>query len=109
MFFSVTHIKFEQDFSKGPQEDEQKILELRRLAERVRSKFKVCAAATYREGAQGSLGIAITALGSEEEKLSRLLDTIVDFCEQSGFGRVQDELSLVEDIDILDENDGVSL
>jgi uncharacterized protein YlxP (DUF503 family) len=103
LFFALTHIKFEENFQKDSRQNELRILELKRLAEKVRSRFKVCAKATFDLSSQEPIGIAVTALGAEEEKLSKLLDSIVEFCEQSGFGRVQDELSWIDSIDILEE------
>lgn len=108
MFFAVSHIKFEEDFQKDSRQDEIRVLELKRLAEKIRSRFKVCAMATFQPSSQEPIGIAVTALGSDEEKLSKLLDGIVDFCEQSGFGRVQDELSWVESIDALEDQSSLT-
>jgi uncharacterized protein YlxP (DUF503 family) len=75
--------------------------DLHTLVERIRGKFKVCAAAISGEDVGEGASLAVTALGSSEEKLSRTLDAIVDFCEESGFGRIASEEALLDHIDAL--------
>lgn len=95
MYFAIVKITFE-DEPNG----ENAGRDLHTLTEKLRSKFKVCAAAV------GDGGVAITALASTEEKLTRTLDAVVDFCEESGFGRVASEEALLDHIDALAELSG---
>lgn len=109
MYFALTHIKFEEDYEKESRRRDQRILEIKRLADRVRGQFKVCAMVTFHPNSEEPLGIAVAALGTQDEKLSKLLDSIVEFCEKSGYARVQEELALIDSIDILDQQDEVNL
>ena len=73
---------------------------LRSLVEKLRSRFKVCAAVCDGDGDDGS-SIAIAALGSSSERLSQTLDAITEFCEGAGFGRIEAEQSLMDDLDAI--------
>ncbi len=94
VYFAVIKLTFEQ----GPEtKDDRKAL--RNLAEKIRARFKVCAAACGEDGDAGSTSIAVAALGSSEERLTHTLDAITEFCEASGFGRVESEQALLDHID----------
>lgn len=98
MYFAVVKLTFESG-PAGPRDRK----ELHSLAEKLRSRFKVCAAACSNEEDDGSSSLALTALGSSEEKLSGILDAIGEFCESSGFGRVASETALMDDIEALQD------
>lgn len=76
--------------------------ELKALAEKLRARFKICCApCASQEGDAASL--AVTALAPTENQLSRMLDDIADFCETSGFGRIEGESTLLDDIESIAE------
>lgn len=97
MHFAVMKLSFEADTSIRSQDADR---ELKNLAEKVRARFKVSAAAIL-DDASGLPGIAVAALGSNSEKLSQTLDAIVSFCEQAGLGRIDHEDSILDDIDAI--------
>ena len=94
MYFAVVKISFESATDPG---FDRKAL--RSLSEKIRARFKVCAAAAEAED-MGTI-LAIAALGSSEERLTNTLDAISEFCEASGFGRVASEQTLMDHIDTL--------
>ena len=96
MYFAVVKLCFE---SSADQAVDRKALH--GLAEKLRARFKVCAAACEGEGDATISALAITALGSSEERLSHTLDGISEYCEASGFGRIESEQTLMDHIDAL--------
>lgn len=94
-------LNFESNLARRTQDGDR---DLKNLAEKIRSRFRVNAAAILSDHS-GSDAIAIAALGSSAEKLSQLLDAIVDFCEQSGLGRIDNEETLLDHIDAIAEYD----
>ncbi len=97
----MSHIYIESESAKG----QDLTTDLKRLAEKIRGRFKVCAACTSGNQRSEAHGIAIAALGAEEEKLSRLIDSIVAFCEQSGIGRVTNEEALIDHIEHINQSE----
>lgn len=95
MYFAVVKLQFEDE---GGRDKDRK--DLRNLADKIRSKFKVAAAVSEGEGGEG---LAVAALASSEERLTQTLDAISDYCENSGFGRIGSELALLDHIDTLAE------
>ena len=94
MYFAVSKLTF----SAQPRlEDDAQAF--RALAEKIRSRFKVCAA--FYQTDAGDFCLAVTALGSTTERLSQTLDRISTFCEDAGFGRVESEEALLDHIDHL--------
>jgi uncharacterized protein YlxP (DUF503 family) len=96
MYFAVVKLSFE-DVSSSSADVRR---DLHGLVEKLRSRFKVCAAA-IEEG--DATAIAVTALGSSEARLTQTLDAITDFCETSGFGRLDSEQTLMDHIDAVCE------
>ena len=96
MYFAVSKLIFSTQ--PGLVDDAQAF---RALAEKIRTRFKVCAAFYQRD--TGDSCLAITALGSTAERLGQTLDKIASFCEDSGFGRVESEEALLDHIDHLAE------
>lgn len=93
MYFAVMKISFEDEQS----EPDKKAL--RSLAESLRSRFKVCAAVIDGD----SSAIAITALGSSEERLDQTLDGLTEFCENAGLGRIANDATLLDHIDAISD------
>jgi uncharacterized protein YlxP (DUF503 family) len=94
MYFAVVKLSFE-----AATDSSQDRKDLRQLTEKIRARFKVCAAACN-DDPEGT-AIAITALGSSEERLSHTLDAIAEFCETSGYGRILSEQTLMDHLDAL--------
>ena len=102
MYFAVVKLSFE----KGPETTEDKKA-LRSLVEKLRARFKVCAAACEDEPS-GQAAVAVTALASSEERLTHTLDAITEFCETSGFGRIESEQALLDHLDSLADFESAS-
>lgn len=100
MYFAVMKVAFDEEGRPAIDDGGR---ELKALAEKIRSRFKVVAAATNSDQHGSGDAIAIAALASTEEKLSRTLDAIVTFCEQAGFGRIISEDTLFDHIDAITE------
>lgn len=97
MYFCVSKLVFEFD-ARLHQDDR----DLKALAEKIRKRFKVSARpAALTETGEASLAIA--AVDRSQEKLSRMMDEISELCEQSGFGRVDHELSLMDHFDNIED------
>jgi uncharacterized protein YlxP (DUF503 family) len=94
MYFAVVKLTFEE--GTGSAEDRKA---LRSLVEKLRARFKVCAAVCLEEEAAGAASVAVTALGSTAERLTETLDALTEFCETSGFGRIDSEQTLMDHID----------
>lgn len=99
MYFAVAKFTFEQT-GKGLSDDRK---ELRNLVEKIRSRFRVSCAIVSDEESNGESAIAVAALASSEEALSRNLDSIAEFCETAGFGRVESEQTLLDHIDAIED------
>jgi hypothetical protein len=93
MYFAVMKLSFEDESA----EPDQKAL--RSLVESLRSRFKVTAAVI--EGQTSA--IAVTALGSSEERLNQTLDALTEFCENAGMGRIESDATLLDHIDAISE------
>ena len=96
MYFAVLKLTFETE--PGHEADLQA---LRSLTEKLRSRFKVCAAVCTADA--GATSLAITALGSSEERLSQTLDKVSVCCEEAGLGRIASEDALLDHIDNIAE------
>lgn len=96
MYFAVVKLTFDEE--GGGSADPHA---WRSLCEKLRSRFKVCAAVCSEE--TGTNSIAITALGSSEERLSKMLDQLTDFCENAGLGRIASEDTLLDHMDNIAE------
>jgi hypothetical protein len=93
MYFAVVKLTFEAAARLDAEADRR---ELRALAEKLRARFKVCAAVCESPGDVPAL--AVTALGSSAEKLSQSLDALSEFCETS-YGRIESEEALLDHVD----------
>ncbi len=78
--------------------------ELASLAEKIRARFKACVMPCSNMEDDGEIAIAVTSLAHSEEALGRQLDSIADFCEECGFGRVAAEHTLMDHIDAISED-----
>ena len=99
MYFLVSKISFAEDDATA-----HDARELKALVERIRSRFKVCALAQPTDSRHGSLGIVLTFLGHHQEQVNQTMDAVIDYCENSGFGRIDQELTLMDHVDNLAED-----
>lgn len=72
----------------------------RSLCEKLKAKFKVQAKAWNR---QSEFGISVVSLDQQESRLKQLFDKILETCEASGIGRVEVEVSFIDDIELFRE------
>ncbi len=101
MYFAVTKLTFDIDEHTA---NERK--DLSALVEKVRARFKVCVQPLIHDKDSDFLGMAIASLGQAEERLSQQVDAIAEFCEESGFGRVAKEETLIDHMDSFGEAAG---
>ena len=99
MQFAVVKITFEYE-AEAPKPDRK---EMASFLEKLRSRFRVVALPVGVAEDDGVTAIAYTSLAHSAESLSKQLDSIAEFCEEHGFGRIADEAVLMDDIDSIGE------
>jgi uncharacterized protein YlxP (DUF503 family) len=97
MFFVVTKLKFEN------QRSVRDARELSQLVEKVRQKFRISVQIADEFHKSGEAGIVVSAVHPQEEALSRMIDEIADLCENSGFGRIDSEHTILEDFEAFND------
>jgi len=100
MYFAVMKLTFEASESSA-----QDRKALAALIEKIRARFKVCAMPCESMEESGQASLAISSLAHSDEALGKQLDAISDFCESSGFGRVETERTLMDHIDAFTSDD----
>ncbi len=80
--------------------------EMKALVDRLRKKFKV-SVLSYNPKGYGNT-IIVSLLGHSEHKLSQTLDEVAEYCEFSGFGRIDSETTFLDDIENLFSLDPVN-
>jgi len=100
MFFGLARIRFEDD---GSSRHDQR--EMHNLVTSIRAKFKVSASSEQGPNDSPALGIVIACVGSSDESVQNKLQSISEYAESAGLGRIDMEQSVVENFDILDEQD----
>ncbi|MFW7381684.1 MAG: hypothetical protein ACOH5I_22945 [Oligoflexus sp.] len=93
MYFAISKITFEQETTSYDHK------ELKSLIEKLRARFKITIRISEDFQKTGEPSIILAALHPQQEALSKLLDSVVEFCELSGFGRIADEKTILEDLD----------
>ncbi|NDE15982.1 hypothetical protein EBZ80_13730 [bacterium] len=103
MYFAVMKITFmvdEDEAGKGGTSHSAPVKqELQSLVEKLRARFRIAVLPGQIEEPGEAPVIAIASLAYSEESLSRQLDSICEFCESSGFGRIDTERTLLDHID----------
>lgn len=97
MFFSVSKLVFDVDTITGSESKD-----LNSLCEKIQSRFHVIAK-PFSKGQDAGTAIAVSTLFGTEKKISEILDDIVELCEESGFGRVDSEHTLLEHVNTIEE------
>ena len=98
MYFAVMKISFEQSSTQNRKD-------LAALVDKLRARFRICAMSCSTSEDDGEASIAITSLAHSEEALSKQLDSISEFCENAGLGRISDEKTLLDHLDSFGEDD----
>lgn len=93
MFFIVSKLTFESEPTKRDAK------ELAQLADKLRQRFKISIQIADEFYKGGQAGIVVSAVHSQEMQLSNLIDEIADACENSGFGRIHSESTILEDFE----------
>ena len=103
MYFAVMKITFMVDEDEsgtgGTSHSSPVKQELQSLVEKLRARFRIAVLPGQIEEPGEPPVIAIASLAYSEESLSRQLDSICEFCESSGFGRIDTERTLLDHID----------
>ena len=99
----MSSAKSESPFSKFTFESELQTpydaREINALVVRIRKKFKVCVRPAMEFKKEKIPAIVIATLGTTEQAISQQLDSIADFLEDSGFGRIDTEQTILDFID----------
>ena len=98
MFFAISKIYIESD-----QMTTSDLKELTQLCQKLQSKYKISAKPLAHT--ENRLSFAIALLSSSRNAALQKLDEIVQFTEQSGIGRVENEISLVDHIDAFEDEE----
>jgi hypothetical protein len=97
MFFVVTKLTFESHAKPRDARD------LAALVEKLRARFRISVEVTEEFQKGGEAGIVVSAVHPSEMKLSGMIDAISDACEDSGFGRIHSENTILEDFESFTE------
>ena len=73
------------------------------LCKKLQNRFPVIAKTKSVPEADGVASIVVVAIGRRQDTLSQLVDDLEKFCEDSGFGRIESEQTMLESFDALDE------
>jgi uncharacterized protein YlxP (DUF503 family) len=95
MYFAISKITF----SEGQTSYDKK--QLASLIQKIRARFKVSIRSVGQDHRKqnGVNAIMVALLDRSEAALTQQIDSIIDFCENSGFGRVEGEETIFEDFD----------
>lgn len=96
MYVAVSKIVFEA--GESPYDNR----EIKSLVTSLEKRFAICAK-NCKDPGTGQYSIVTTLLDHKQESLNQRLDKISDFCEESGFGRIESERTFFEHIDNLFE------
>ncbi len=98
MFFAISKIIIEADQSTPTD-----LKELTKLCQKVQAKFKFCAKPLAHT--DDKLSFAVALLAPSRNAALQKLDEVIKMAEQSGIGRVDNEISLVDHIDAFEDGD----
>ena len=100
MYFALTKLTFDDQSSAALDRKS-----LHALCDKLRAHFRICVEIATTAEDKGYAAIALCGLDRSSEKLSQLVDKIVAYCERSEGLRVSDEPTLIDHVDIVDEED----
>jgi uncharacterized protein YlxP (DUF503 family) len=99
LYFAVMKITFMVEEDNPDQTSPAVKRDLQALVEKLRARFRVAILPGQVEDSGDAPVLAVASLAHSEEALSRQLDSICEFCESSGFGRIDTERTLLDHID----------
>ena len=97
MFYGISKIVFEGHSVQNDKRD------LHSLMEKIKKKFNASVKIPSDFKKTGSPTLMVAILENEESSINRILDKIVDVCEDSGMGRVMSEKAMIDFIDFEDQ------
>ena len=98
MYVSISRLAFEDESTAYDNR------ELLNLIKKLKIKFPISVRMGHENGEQGRV-LYFTYVHESPQKVHGLIDKIIDFCENSGFGRIESEDSFLEHFDtILEES-----
>lgn len=97
MYFVVSKLTFEA------QSTSRDARELSQLLDKLRQRYRISVQISDEFHKSGVAGIVVAAVHSQEEHLSKLIDDIADSCENSGFGRIHSESTILEDFEAFND------
>lgn len=97
MFFVVTKLTFERQSTPHDAKD------LAALVEKLRARFKISVEIADEFYKTNQAALMVAAIHKDEMKLSNLIDKVSDTCEDSGFGRIYSENTILEDFEAFQE------
>lgn len=101
MFFVVTKLTFER------QSTPHDAKALAALVDKLRARFRISVEVADEFHKGGEAAVVVAAVHPSDMKLSSLIDAISDACEDSGFGRIHSENTILEDFESFqDEHEG---
>lgn len=100
MYFGLIKIEFDRE--DLTQHDKK---EMHSLIEKLRSRFKVCIKPSPAFQKTGEPSICVASLGASEEELSKEIESILDFCDTCGFGRIAEESVIIDHFDSYEEEE----
>lgn len=98
MFFVVTKLTFERQSTPHDAKD------LAALVDKLRARFRISVEISEEFYKMNQAAIMVAAIHTDEMKLSNLIDKISDACEDSGFGRIYSENTILEDFEAFQED-----
>lgn len=99
MFFAISKITFDLD-TETTGDGKQ----IKALVQKIRANFKVCVKSHISDN--HDISIVVATLAKYEKTLHEQLDSIAAFCEESGFARIGEERTLIDDVDAVMEEEG---
>lgn len=105
MYFAVMKITFMIE-DERPTVDSSKLKhDLQALVEKLRARFRIAVLPGQVGGPGEPPVVTVASLAHSEESLGRQLDSICEFCESSGFGRIDTERTLMDHVDSFSDDD----
>ena len=73
--------------------------DLKSLVVKLRARFTACVKVDQMATRKSAPTLVIAQLNAHQSSLQNQMDQIIDFCEDSGFGRVESEEAIMDILD----------
>lgn len=103
MYFAIMKLTFSTHEGEAASTSVKQ--ELNALTEKLRARFRIAILPGQMQDGEPPT-LAMASLAHSEEALARQLDAICEFCESSGFGRIESERTLLDHIDAFGDDEG---